>query len=140
MGILTTRQQRRALAADNRRSPEALREIPRCDWPLTVSGSQRGPARVWRSRDFLVMLFSYEASERLSVCRTSLTGDRWEDGISWEDLQRLKNEAGFGTHCAVELFPPDREVVNVANMRHLWLTDAPPFMWRAPAPSQEDAG
>mgnify|MGYP006915311199 CR=1 FL=1 len=64
------------------------------------------------------------------ILRTSLHGDRWADNIPWDGMQRLKAEAGFGEAWGVEVFPADREVVNVANIRHLWLLDAQPaFAW-----------
>jgi len=70
---------------------------------------------------------------RLSVLRTSLdTAGGWQQDITWEELQRLKREAGYGDHDAVEVFPPDADVVNVANIRHLWILEPGhlPFAWR----------
>lgn len=129
-GLRSNRQQRRMLAADNRAEPSLLRPVPPSEWP---DYRPPGLEAVWRSREFLVQVFTHESAFRLSVCRTQITGARWTDGISWDDLQRVKRECGLGDKCAVELFPPDGEVVNVANMRHLWIVDAPPFMWRAQA-------
>ena len=74
-----------------------------------------------------------EGVERLSICRTAITGDRWTDGISWNDIQRLKHECGRGDKFAVEIYPADKDVVNVANMRHIWILDEPPvYAWRKP--------
>lgn len=42
------------------------------------------------------------------------------DGISWDDLQRIKNEALGADVIAVEVFPAEDQVVNEVNMRHLW--------------------
>lgn len=68
----------------------------------------------------------------MSVCRTSMRQGRWVDGISWDDLQRLKREAGYGESDAVEVYPADSDVVNVANMRHLWILETPiRFAWRS---------
>jgi hypothetical protein len=72
-------------------------------------------------------------AERLTICRTTVdpSAARWLEGIGWDDLQRLKRECGRGERWAVEIFPADSEVVNVANMRHLWvLPEAPSFAWR----------
>lgn len=135
MGIAATRQQRRQLERDNAKWPEQLKEIPRSEW-LNHDGPQ---LRVWRSRAFLVQEYpaTFPATVRLSVCRTSLAGDRWQDGIEWEELQRLKSECGYGDSDAVEVFPADKDVVNVANMRHLWVMDVPvEFAWRKPEPSR----
>jgi hypothetical protein len=133
----TTRNQRRALDKLNLQWPLTLREIPRETWPPQVDGHNSDftnpRVRALRSRDFLVQAFALPDGQlRLSVCRTRLRADgRWDDGISWDDLQRLKAEAGYGDRYAVELYPADSDVVNVGNLRHLWLLDAPPaFAWR----------
>lgn len=129
MTISATRAQRRQLARDNAKQPEALQDIPREQWP-NPSAPQ---LRVLRSREFLVQEFSAQApaTVRLSICRTRLAGDRWQGDITWDELQRLKAECGYSDSDAVEIFPSDRDVVNVANMRHLWVM-AEPFActWR----------
>lgn len=125
------RELERELRAENARHGDALALIPRADWPL------RYPAdllEVWRSREWLLQVYQDGGAVRLSVCRAHLsrTGARWADGIGWDDLQRLKRECGRGDVDAVEVYPADRDVVDVANMRHLWLVEprAIPFAWR----------
>lgn len=133
MGISTTRAQRRQLERDNAKLPAALCEVPREQWPAARVTTQ---LRVLRSRDFLVQEFAADAPAvvRLSVCRTSLDGDRWADGITWDELQRLKRECGYGCADAIEVFPADADVVNVANMRHLWVMNEPiACAWRKPS-------
>lgn len=131
MSIVTTRDQRRQLARDNAKQPIELQIVPRDQWPNPSATH----LRVFRSRDFLVQEFagSAPASVRLSVCRTTMAGDRWQDGISWDDLQRLKRECGYGELWAVEVYPPDSKTVNVASMRHLFLVpeSSVPFAWGA---------
>jgi len=128
--IAATRAQRRALEAENRKQPSALRRIPEVEWTPLYRPDRI--VEVWRSRDFLVQIFQEPGGmERISVCRTSLAGGKWVDGISWDDLQRLKRECGRGGMDAVEIFPADRDVVNVANMRHLWVVpNGVDFKWR----------
>ena len=41
-------------------------------------------------------------------------------GISWDELQRLKDEHLGPDVLAVDLDPPANRVVNEVNMRHLW--------------------
>ena len=114
------------LEHDNKLHPEHLVE-------MQVAGAGRAK-RAWRSRGFLVQL--HEAPDpalfRLSINRTSLLDDgRWDDNISWDDIQRLKAEAGFAHMWAVECYPPDAAIVNVANMRHIFLlSEAPTFGWK----------
>ncbi len=43
-----------------------------------------------------------------------------KDGISWDDLQKLKDEHLGPDALAVELYPSASRVVNEANIRHLW--------------------
>ena len=40
---------------------------------------------------------------------------------SWRDLQRIKNEIAGPDRAAVEVFPPESELVDSANMAHLWV-------------------
>lgn len=133
MSIVTTRAQRRELERQNAKMPRELCEVPRNEWPLE---HQHGPiSRVWRSRDFLVQEYTEPAPVlvRLSVLRTTLdpkTG-RWVDGITWDELQVIKAECGYGDMDALELYPMAADVVNVANLRHLWVMREPvAFAWR----------
>lgn len=126
-----TREERRALARDNAKQPSVL--------TLTSGWQDRpnlpdGLLEVWRSREFLAQVFAaHPGIVRVSINRTSIdTGNgRWADGISWEELQRVKREIGRGHLDAVEVFPADCDIVNVANMRHLFIFDESlPFVWR----------
>lgn len=128
------RSMRRQLARDNAKLSVTLREIPRQEWPRR--NLPPNLLRVWRSRDFLVQEFPAfdPAMVRLSVNRTVTDGNRWQDNIAWDDLQRLKRECGYGDRDAIEIFPADVDTVNVANMRHLWiLKDPHPLTWRITA-------
>jgi len=127
--------QLRQLRKDNLAYPVTLTEIPRAQWPAEFNRAdqRRIPIRVWRSRAFLVQVFQQGATLRLSINRTEWDErqGRYREDIGWDDIQKLKAEAGFGDRVAVELYPPNADVVNVANMRHIFLLDeAPAFMWR----------
>src|ERR1035437_7391132 len=132
----------RQLDGDSLRFPDHLVEIPIA--PAEASPGRSHPVKSWRSRHFLVVLWDQGGHPRLTIQRCKLRADgQWMDGITWEELQRLKSEAGFGAWWAVELFPADASVVNVANMRHLFLLPAPPsFAWKANpcAPTSDVAG
>ena len=109
-----------------------LREVPRALWPVQVREMGAPPLRVWLSRGFLVQLY-YDrrtSHRRLTVSRTEYDEAGWLDEITWDQLQSLKEQAGFGFAWAAEVYPPDDQVVNVAAMRHLWiLSEAPAFAW-----------
>lgn len=113
--------------------PASLVSVPERDWPAR-RGRESYPVAVWASRYYLVQRYDEPALNgvelrRLTVSRTSartLNGQaRWDQDIPWEDLQRCKRETGHGDWYGLELYPRDRDVVNVANMRHLWLLAEP---------------
>lgn len=125
-----SRAQRRQLQRDNAKQPVELRLVPPHEWPQLP----HPPQRVWRSRKYLVQEYPAPAPAlvRLSINKAALDGVEWSDGITWEALQTIKASCGYGDHDAVEVFPSDADVVNVANMRHLWVLREPlPFAWRA---------
>lgn len=45
----------------------------------------------------------------------------WYGNIGWDELQVIKNLAFGEDQAAVEIYPPQNEVVNKMNMRHLWV-------------------
>lgn len=131
-----SKHQQRQAAKLNKRFPDHL--VPMALPPTTVVPdnirTSAMPMLAWRSSAFVVVLWAEtNGMQRLSINRADIdarTGEQ-KDGITWDELQRLKGEAGYHDVCAVEIYPPDADVVNVANMRHLWLLDSPPsFMWR----------
>lgn len=90
-----------------------------------------GIIAVWRSRHFMCQVYQKPNEPlRLTIQRSAINDDGgWKDGIAWDDIQRIKAECGYGDQCAIELYPPDRLVVNVANLRHIWIVEPPSFMW-----------
>lgn len=52
---------------------------------------------------------------------SSLTGDR----PSWWEAQRIKNEIAGADATAVEVYPPQLEVVDDADAYHLWVLPSP---------------
>lgn len=92
---------------------------------------------VWRSRSYLCQIYAPEPErnclERLSICRAEIdtTNRRWRDGLTWDELMQVKREVGYGNFDAVEAYPRDFDIVNIANFRHLFIfRDKPVWMWR----------
>ncbi len=123
------RRERRLLEKESAKYPIYLVKVARHAW---AQDPQDNLVEVWRSRGFLVQIFQEENNiQRISVCRTMHNGESWVDQITWEELMRLKRECGRGNDDAVEVFPADRDIVNVANMRHLWVMPVSlAFIWR----------
>lgn len=125
------RRAARAIKEENRSHPEELTPI---DFAHVVAEPK--PLQAYRSRRFLVQIYHTKFPDvvRMSVNRTEIntTHRRFKDGITWDELQRVKREVGFGQCDAVEVFPKDTDIVNVANIRHLFVFTKNPFFlaWR----------
>lgn len=136
-----SRREIRELRRDNARWPTQMVVVPRELWPHEIQGvsasTESKRLEVFRDRDFLVQVFQEDLGIlRLSICRTDWDENkgRLKDGISWDDLQRIKDECGFVNLQAVEIYPEKSAIVNVANMRHLWVLPIRlPFSWGKPA-------
>ena len=129
------REQRRAAAkhraAESTKYPAHLVLVPESECPPKPPGQ----VMAWRSRDYLVQIFRSESPNvlcRMSINRTRIDSKGgWQQDIPWEDLQRLKSEVGYGELDAVEVYPADKDVVNVAAMRHIFILDESlSFAWR----------
>ncbi|WP_234407609.1 DUF7694 domain-containing protein [Pseudomonas bohemica] len=130
MSIKPDRNQRRILAKESAKQPATLRQLPREQWPNFGAPDL---IEVWRSRGFLVQIYIEPHDfQRMSVCRALHNGDSWVDQVTWDELMQLKRECGRGNKDALEVFPADTDIVNVANMRHLFFPPEPiTFKWRA---------
>lgn len=92
-----------------------------------------GVLGVWHSRTHIATAWQENSDQlicRLSVNRAAIdpkTGS-FLGGISWDELYLIKNQCGFMNLDAVEVYPAADKLVNVANMRHLWILKNPlPF-------------
>ncbi len=92
--------------------------MPRSEWP-DVS---HPPDQCWHSRHFLVQIYIKPKAIRISISRVSAYKDgEWKNKIEWEELQTIKSDIGYGNRVAVEIYPKDCDIVNLHNMRHLWI-------------------
>lgn len=137
------RAERRVLANDMRKQalawPEHLADVPESEWPPHRDDRVPRPVRVWRSRHYVVQQYAVPPLgvvevRQLTVNRVTIRGDgHWDQDIPWDDLQRCKRETGHGDWYGVEVYPRERDIVHVANMRHLWLLSEPLGIgWFAP--------
>ena len=98
--------------------------------PIETIFQERSVA-AWEGGGFRAGLFTFQGIVRLSIWRLG-GGD---SPMSWEELQKVKSDCGFGDWEAVEVYPRDSEVINTANARHLYLTETPlHFAMRIPRP------
>ena len=111
-----------------------LVKVPDDEWRSVRTKDAHKRFAVWQSPRFLVQAFrERDGIIRLSVNRTGRQAGRWQEGITWDELQEIKSQCGYGDQDAVEIYPTDHDVVNVANMRHVWvLPERVCFAWRQP--------
>lgn len=110
--------------------PKNLTLVPKERWP--VYRGKNPPQRVWVSKRYMVQEFKeVNGYIRLSVNMVKRkAGGKWRDGLSWDQLQLIKSECGYGDAVALEVYPENGRIVNNANMRHLWITPTrPAFVW-----------
>ncbi len=111
------------LRKQNAQYTEAFEEVPRSNWPANIPDRL---AHAYRSRQFFVQIYDLpDGVIRLTVCRTVVKGDDWAAEISWDSLQDIKRRLGYGDRYAIEVYPRDVDLVNVAAMRHLWVLPEP---------------
>lgn len=86
-------------------------------------GWNRDVREAHRNRVFCVLLRPVgNVATHLAI--TSLSGER----PTWWEAQRIKNEIAGDDATAVEVYPPQAEVVDEADMYHLWVVPDPlPF-------------
>lgn len=121
-----------------------FRSVPRSEWPQDIPKHLQSPNlfAVWVNTKYLVQAFR-EPGEIVRLSITHIEGRqfqgfdqdgprfKWQAGIPWEDLQDIKNHVGYANCDAVEVYPAQADVVNIANMRHLWvLPEKLAFAWR----------
>ncbi len=125
---MTHEQAARVLMVRNLNYPVKLERLKVPAFPPIIE--------LWRSRGFLVQVMVKEnGAQRISINRTSIDCDtgRWTGGITWDELRQIKIELGLADKFAVEIYPAEKDVVDVSNMRHLWILDEPlDFAWRKP--------
>jgi hypothetical protein len=105
-------------------------KVPQEKWTFPP----KGLIEVWSNPDFLVQINQEKFNKRITINKTTaifIKGNpHWKDGITWDQIQEIKQLVGYGDHWAVECYPPDHHVINIANMRHIWILENPPeFGW-----------
>jgi hypothetical protein len=109
-----------------------LEPLDRHLWDTLVKNPNR--FAVWTSSEFSVQAFNVPGDiVRLAINRNErIPSPRlFADGISWEDIQAIKDECGYPDRMAVEIYPEANHILNIINARHLWILPSPlPFAWR----------
>lgn len=70
---------------------------------------------VYRNKVFSVLV--RDAGHAVHMAVSSLSGER----PSWHEMQRIKDELAGNDATAVEVYPPKSEIVDGADMFHIWV-------------------
>ena len=121
------RQQRRALEKAKRvlinTYPEELTRVSEDDPNLPYTSHPQDLDSIWRNKKFTVMVWNVPAGKKMTISRNTWDSHacRYKDGITWDEIMEIKRGIGMGEENAVEFYPPDSEVINIANVRHIWI-------------------
>jgi hypothetical protein len=119
---VANRAEKRAAAAVARASSR------KGDWGVWTSRPEMVPhMRAWGNAigAYVNLVFAVQLFERHTkqgiVTHLAIRQHNGSAFISWADLQRIKNELAGYARQAVQVFPPEDEVVDKANMTHLFV-------------------
>lgn len=118
---------------ENQKYQDHFVDLPKSEWLPKTAHMSVVPFRVARNRRFVVQLSKHDGAIKITVNRTAIDeSGRWEENITWDELQSIKDSLGYQDFDAVEVFPKTKDIVNVANMRHLWVLTKHDlkFIWR----------
>lgn len=94
------------------------------DWQQDVAPDALSPhclsggkvSAVWRCRKYLVLVTRFpDGTALLTIADRACRHN-------WQDMQRIKNDVLGKQWAGVEVYPPQRLVVDYANFYHLWCT------------------
>lgn len=71
---------------------------------------------VWEDDTYFVAAFKEGDVTRLDLHRKDL-----ESGITWDEIQRIKDECGFEDNDAIEFYPAKKDILNNGNFRHIYI-------------------
>lgn len=116
------RLRRRASMAEGRKlMRQGWSEWERMPRPDPVQyPSLRNVEAVFKNNVYIVQLI-YHATEWGTVERLMVRRNDAAPVRSWQELQRIKNELCGEHRTAVEVFPAQGELVDSANIYHLWV-------------------
>jgi hypothetical protein len=91
------------------------------DGVLSARGWLNQVRQVRKNKVFSVLIRPHEHGVHLAV--SSLSGIR----PTWHEMQRIKNDVFGAEATAVEIYPPQSQLVDEADMFHIWSVDPLPF-------------
>lgn len=123
------REQRRALEKATRllisTYPDTLEIVPENDLNVPYSSHPEDIKTIFRSKKYTVILWKQnriDGKQRFSISRNEWNSKerRYVGDISWDEIMEIKRQIGLGDVECWEYYPKDNEIINEANMRHIF--------------------
>lgn len=118
------RRERRASRAFVRTTSHVWHPIVRVDVDpvrFLQHAARTGDLRsCWHNNIYAIQVFARQTADGEALQLTINRHDN-EEIEGWSDLQRIKNEVVGAHRVAIEIYPPESEVMDQANMRHLFV-------------------
>lgn len=123
------REQRRALEKAYKlliqTYPDTLEKVPENDPNVPYSSHPEDIKAIFRSKKYTVILYKMNkitGRQRFSITRNEWSSKerRYVGNISWDEIMEIKRQIGLGDVECWEYYPKDSEIINEANMRHIF--------------------
>lgn len=106
--------------------PNNFVEIPFSELLLRCANKVRMPDRAWKNNHYVVQLYRCERHVFGKLCDKIMIRRNDSEPIrEWHVLQEIKNKICGENATAIQVFPPQNELVDVANMYWLFLETGP---------------
>lgn len=123
------REQRRALEKAHKilisTYPDELTKVSENDPDIPYSSHPEDITAIYRNKKFTVIV--WKQNRYCKYCKFTVSRNEWSskerrylDNITWDEIMEIKRAIGLGETQCWEYFPKDSEVVNEANLRHIF--------------------
>lgn len=111
---------------DYRASKANGRSKMRQPWDIFIAGPSpvglvRGAVEMWHNTRYVVFRCAPVQTDWGTVEQMMVRRNDGGTDVPWSDMQRIKDELCGPERAAVQVFPPRSELVDVANIYHLWV-------------------
>ena len=126
------REQRRALEKAHKlliqTYPDTLEPVPENSPDVPYSSHPEDIKTIFRSKKFTVIQYKpnrLDGKQRFSITRNEWSSKerRYVGDITWDEIMEIKRQIGLGDVECWEYYPKDSEVINEANMRHIFFEE-----------------
>ena len=102
---------------------ERVREVEQPETFASVRARIGDLVSFWKNNIYSVQIYRRRTDRGDAL---QLVVRRHDEGEieGWDDLQRVKNELAGERRTAIEIYPPQDEVIDQAPLRHLWVLPA----------------